>query len=186
MWQKKKKKKKLIKFKKLNVFLNKKRFLYTSIASFYLLWKLTSVIFVVAITLGVVYFPGEMLEGWGVQRVKRKQRKWDKREKANPLGILFTLLLKKCVPWSLLRFITTFWNHKVCYPVWDPKNFIVHTTSLWVLNLVWSVFIIPLKNKQKNSPTGKIEILKHELDSFCSFPLSFPWIHNPALSKLNN
>ena len=168
------------------MFLNKKRFLYTRIASFYLLWKLTSVIFVVAITLGVVYFPGEMLEGWGVQRVKRKQRKWDKREKANPLGILFTLLLKKCVPWSLLRFITTFWNNKVCYPVWDPKNFIVHTTSLWVLNLVWSVFIIPLKNKQKNSPTGKIEILKHELDSFCSFPLSFPWIHNPALSKLNN
>lgn len=162
-----------------------KQILYTSIA-FVSSENSLSVIFIVALTLGIVYFPGENWKGGGYKEI-RENREGETRERNLIPGVFYLLcFLKKMFPWSLLRFISTFWNHKVCYPVRDPKNFIVHTSSLWVLDLVWSVFIIPLKNKQKHSPTGKTENLKHELDSFCSFPLSFPWIHNPALSKLNN
>lgn len=126
-------------------------------------------------------------KGGDYREFRKKQRKWKMRGTPIP-GAFYLLCFKKNFfsPGLYWDSSVLFEIIKCVYPVRDPKNFIVHTTSLWVLNLIWSVFIIPLKNKQKHSPTGRTDDLKHELDSFCSFTLSFPWIHNPTLSKQNN
>lgn len=62
------------------------------------LWKLTECHFYCCSHLGDCVFPCRVLEGWRLQRDKRKQRRWDKREESNPWGILFTLLFKNNVP----------------------------------------------------------------------------------------
>lgn len=109
-------------------------------------------------------------------------KKWERN--AVP-GALCLLCFKMFFTWSFLRCISPFWKKKVCYPVQDPKYFLVHTADFPV-GLAFSLISMhhSWKNKQ-HSPTGKRETLKHGRVSFCSFTLFFPTIHNPILSKSN-